>query len=74
MIRVFLQDIVKELARTASLAGTSDPAPERQTSGGIAFTAGEVGQKTNVAAHEVGGSHRQVISVGFKARFSPQLQ
>lgn len=37
-----MQDIVKELARTASLAGSSDPAPERQSSGGVAFTAGEV--------------------------------
>lgn len=39
---LLLQDIVKELARTASLAGSSEPAPERQSSGGVAFTAGEV--------------------------------
>eukprot|EP00903_Cladosiphon_okamuranus_P008513 g8177.t1 len=38
-----VNDIVKELSRTASLAGGSDPAPERQSSGGVAFTAGEPG-------------------------------
>eukprot|EP00752_Nemacystus_decipiens_P008068 g7212.t1 len=38
-----VKDIVKELARTASLAGSSDPAPERRSSGGVAFTAGEPG-------------------------------
>lgn len=38
----FLQDIVKELSRVASLNGNPSPVSERRSSGGIAFTAGEV--------------------------------
>ncbi|CAM9508931.1 unnamed protein product, partial [Scytosiphon promiscuus] len=38
-----VKDIVKELARTASLGRSSEPTPERKSFGGVAFTAGEAG-------------------------------
>lgn len=33
---------MKELARISSLGGSKGPVPERRSSGGVAFTAGEV--------------------------------
>lgn len=43
-LKLFFQDIVKELARISSSPTSSEPEAERRSSGGVAFTAGEVKQ------------------------------
>ncbi|CAM9566197.1 unnamed protein product, partial [Ectocarpus sp. 13 AM-2016] len=60
-----VKDIVKELARTASLAGSSGPTEERQSSGGVAFTAGEPGDlAVRVSSREKHNQHLQHHSRG----------